>query len=87
MSGVGVKGASWVALGALLGLMNGCVGSFHKGAMPGEPAGASFAEIEGTRVRYIDRGQGPAVVLIHGFASALDTWTTVVPTLEKDHRV
>ncbi|RYE81858.1 MAG: alpha/beta fold hydrolase, partial [Myxococcales bacterium] len=50
-------------------------------------AGASFAEIEGTRVRYIDRGQGPAVVLIHGFASALDTWTTVVPTLAKDHRV
>jgi pimeloyl-ACP methyl ester carboxylesterase len=106
----------------------GCL-SFHRGPMPGEPAGARFAEIEGARVRYVDSGETPApatapvapqqaeaptdaaaasgvvapqqgdappaaataerptVVLIHGFASALDTWDTVRPVLEKTHRV
>ncbi len=29
----------------------------------------------------------PVAVLVHGFASALDAWGTVVPALEKTHRV
>ena len=55
--------------------------------MPGEPRTATFLEVDGARVRYVDRGTGPAVVLIHGFASALETWNGVIPLLEKDHRV
>jgi pimeloyl-ACP methyl ester carboxylesterase len=55
--------------------------------MPGEPAGATYVELEGTRVRYEDVGEGPAVVLVHGFASSLETWLTVAPVLEKAHRV
>jgi pimeloyl-ACP methyl ester carboxylesterase len=65
----------------------GCAGTFHRGPMPGEPKDATFLEIEGTRVRYTDRGEGPPVVLIHGFASSLETWITVAPVLEKKHRV
>ncbi|MCS6899242.1 MAG: alpha/beta fold hydrolase [Myxococcales bacterium] len=65
----------------------GCAGTFHRGPMPGEPKDATFLEIEGTRVRYTDRGEGPPVVLIHGFASSLETWLTVAPVLEKKHRV
>jgi pimeloyl-ACP methyl ester carboxylesterase len=35
--------------------------SFHKGALPGEPRDARFAEIEGARVRFIDtEGSEPA---------------------------
>lgn len=67
-------------------LQGGCLG-FHAGAMPGEPEGASFAELEGARVRYVDEGEGPAVVLIHGYASSLETWASVVPTLRERHRV
>lgn len=82
---------SWMVRGvalAALGLgASGCVGGFHSGPMPGEPKNATYAEIDGARVRYTDRGSGPAVVLIHGFASALDTWVTVMPELERDHRV
>jgi pimeloyl-ACP methyl ester carboxylesterase len=66
--------------------LTGCL-TFHKGAMPGEPAGASFVEVEGARVRYVDAGQGPAVVLLHGFASSLETWLTVMPALAQGHRV
>jgi len=74
----------------LASLTPGCV-SFHRGPMAGEPKDASFATIEGTRVHYVDRGHDqttkPPVVLIHGFASSLRAWATVMPLLEKDRRV
>ncbi len=68
----------------MLPLLAGCL-SFHSGAMPGEPKDATFANVSGVRVRYVDRGQrsAPVVVLLHGFASSLDTWDTVMPALEK----
>lgn len=75
-----------VALLAAAPSLAGCL-SFHQGPMPGEPKDATFLEVEGTRVRYTDRGEGPPVVLIHGFASSLETWETVVPELVKKHRV
>lgn len=63
--------------------------SFHKGALPGEPAEATWVTLNDTRVRYLDTGgPGPAVVMIHGFASSMDAWKPVVPTLVKSgHRV
>ncbi|MDB4998705.1 MAG: hydrolase, alpha/beta fold family [Myxococcaceae bacterium] len=65
--------------------MFGCM-SFHQGPMPGEPKAATFANVDGVRVRYVDSGTGPTVVLIHGFASSLETWATVMPSLA-GHRV
>jgi pimeloyl-ACP methyl ester carboxylesterase len=65
----------------------GCV-SFHQGPLPDEPTDASFAEVADTRVRYVDTGgDGPPVVLIHGFAASLDTWAAVMPALAANHRV
>jgi pimeloyl-ACP methyl ester carboxylesterase len=64
----------------------GCL-SFHEGPMPGEPPKATFAKLAGARVRYTDAGQGPPVVLIHGFASSLETWELLAPELVKTHRV
>jgi pimeloyl-ACP methyl ester carboxylesterase len=64
----------------------GCL-SFHAGPMPGEPKAAVFASVEGARVRYVDVGEGPPVVLVHGFASSLETWELVLPVLRKHHRV
>jgi pimeloyl-ACP methyl ester carboxylesterase len=68
--------------------------------MPGEPTNAKFAEIDGVRVRYVDtreeatssgpptpQEEKPTVVLVHGFASALDAWSPVMPALTKTHRV
>jgi pimeloyl-ACP methyl ester carboxylesterase len=48
--------------------------SFHPGPLPGEPEGATFAEIDGVRLRYVDAGKGEAVVFIHGFAASLEIW-------------
>jgi pimeloyl-ACP methyl ester carboxylesterase len=67
-------------------LVSGCL-SFHEGAMPGEPRKATYAKVEGARLRYLDVGQGPPVVLLHGFASSLETWDLLVPQLSKTHRV
>ncbi len=71
-----------------LPFLSGCL-TFHRGPLPGEPADATFTEVEGARVRYVDLGprDAPAVVLLHGFASALETWATVIPALAEKHRV
>ncbi len=84
-----------LAASALSG--TGCL-AFQSGAMPGEPRGATFAAIQGARVRYLDTADlepndrereraKPPVVLVHGFASSLETWVTVIPTLKRTHRV
>ena len=76
-----------LALPALLLLaLSGCL-AFHRGPMPGEPKGATYVELLGTRVRYEDVGEGPPVVLVHGFASSLENWLTVTPALRGSHRV
>ena len=74
------------ALGLLFAANGGCV-SYHQGPIGGEPKTAQFAEIDGVRVRYVDVGEGSPVVLVHGFASSLDTWGGVLPELSKKHRV
>ncbi|MFZ5443730.1 MAG: alpha/beta fold hydrolase [Myxococcota bacterium] len=72
---------------AVLGLaLSGCL-HFHTGPMPGEPKDATYLSVDGTRVRYVDVGEGPPVVLLHGFASSIENWLTVMPRLVKDHRV
>jgi pimeloyl-ACP methyl ester carboxylesterase len=76
-----------VALQLALACTAGCATGFHGGPMPGEPKEATFAEVGGSRVRYLDQGEGPAVVLIHGFASSLETWDDVIPKLLPHHRV
>ena len=67
-------------------MLQGCL-AFHRGPMPGEPKGATFASVDGVRLRYRDEGTGPTVILLHGFASSLETWDAVAPSLKKDHRV
>ncbi|MFO0761009.1 MAG: alpha/beta fold hydrolase, partial [Byssovorax sp.] len=78
--------ASLAAAALAAPLLAGCL-SFHQGAMEGEPKTARFAQVEGARVRYVDVGKGPPVVLIHGFASSLETWDFLIPELSKTHRV
>ncbi len=70
----------------MLTALTGCL-AFHRGAMPGEPK-ATYLDVAGARVRYVDAGEGPAVVLLHGFASSLEAWDGVIPRLlANGHRV
>ncbi len=56
---------------------------FHAGPLPGEPADATFTTVAGARVHYVDLGTGPAVVLLHGFASSLEVWSRLLPQLAR----
>jgi pimeloyl-ACP methyl ester carboxylesterase len=80
------RSSLFVVLGVLLHLLTGCM-AFHSGPLPGEPRTAAYAEVNGVRVRYVDVGEGTPIVLVHGFASSLETWNAVIPTLAKSHRV
>jgi pimeloyl-ACP methyl ester carboxylesterase len=71
---------------AALALCSGCL-AFHRGPMPGEPTSATYADVDGVRVRYVDVGEGPAVVMLHGFASSLETWAGIIPVLKQHHHV
>jgi pimeloyl-ACP methyl ester carboxylesterase len=49
-----------------------------------------FFDSNGVRIRYVEQGSGPPVVLLHGFSGSLDTgWveTGVLPKLATDYRV
>ena len=46
-----------------------------------------YENLTGMRVRYVRRGHGPALVLLHGLASSIYTWADVVPALAEDHDV
>jgi len=52
-------------------LASGCA-SFHAGPLPNPPADATFVDVDGIHVRYLDEGQGSPVVLLHGYSSSLD---------------
>ncbi len=52
-----------------------------------EPAGA-FADIDGTRLHYIDRGQGPPIVFLHGLGGNLLNFVpTLFPLLQDEFRL
>lgn len=46
-----------------------------------------YETLGGARVRYVRRGSGPPVVLLHGFASSIYTWKDVLPALAEAHDV
>jgi pimeloyl-ACP methyl ester carboxylesterase len=46
-----------------------------------------YETIDGLRVRYVRKGHGPPVVLLHGLASSIYTWKDVLPALATRHDV
>src|SRR5271154_1353626 len=46
-----------------------------------------YQTIHGYRRAYIDAGQGPALLLIHGIGDSSDSWRPVLEQLATDHRV
>ncbi len=46
------------------------------------PAGTGlqvhYVTVDGTRIRYVEQGTGPAVVLLHGLGASLYTWREVI---------
>lgn len=60
------------------------------GLLPLRPP--AFAEgarvsVDGVAVRYVQRGAGPDVLLIHGMAGTAEDWEALMPLLTPHHRV
>jgi pimeloyl-ACP methyl ester carboxylesterase len=89
------KRSSLVLGGTLLLLLALIVAARRYDNLPVEPGAwlesrgleARFETVDGHRLRYVRVGQGPAVVLVHGFASSLYTWKDVLPALSEGHDV
>jgi hypothetical protein len=63
------SGLASLATLALLATLSGCP-SFHAEPLPGAPADATFVDVDGVHVHYREWGQGPAVVMLHGFGAS-----------------
>jgi pimeloyl-ACP methyl ester carboxylesterase len=64
--------------------------ALHLFALDRVSAQDQFFDSNGVRIRYVEQGAGPPVVLIHAFSGNLDaSWvgTGVLPTLASDYRV
>lgn len=46
-----------------------------------------YADIDGARVCYIDEGQGPAIVMVHGLGGSMCNWAPTIEHFKKTHRV
>ncbi len=74
------------AAALLVVLLAGCP-KFHSGKLRNPPADAAFIEVDGVHMRYLDVGEGPVVVLLHGYGSAIESWHAIIPALKANHRV
>jgi len=78
---------------ALVGALAGALAVYDRPPVaPGTWLAAAGLEarhetVDGHRLRYVRAGSGPAVVLVHGFASSLYTWKDVIPALAAGHDV
>jgi len=78
---------------ALVGALAGALAVYDRPPVaPGAWLAAAGLEarhetVDGHRLRYVRAGSGPAVVLVHGFASSLYTWKDVIPALAAAHDV
>lgn len=82
-----MKSAATLAVAAVVAIaLCGCP-SYHAAKLPGTPANATFVDVDGVSVHYREQGQGPAIVLIHGYGASLESWAGVAPILAAQHRV
>jgi pimeloyl-ACP methyl ester carboxylesterase len=49
--------------------------------------GGEYVPVDGTRIRYLSRGCGPPVLLIHGLGQSLEVWWFNIGPLSEHYRV
>jgi len=48
---------------------------------------SSYRKVDGVNLHYVKGGQGPLVVLVHGFGQSWYEWHTLMPLLARDRTV
>jgi len=54
--------------------------------LPGYPFESHYVEIEGMRVHYVDEGQGPPVLMLHGEPTWSYLYRKMIPPIARRHR-
>src|SRR5262252_3340978 len=57
------------------------------GPKAGEPVASRFAKIEGKRLHYLTAGQGPALILLHGYTQTSRMWRPLIYKLKDKFNV
>ncbi len=69
-------------------LVAGCARVPAPSASLEPPLGAQQTfDYHGVKINYYEAGQGPPIILLHGFGACAYTWRFLAPELAKDHRV
>ena len=50
------------------------------------PYDKAFVEVAGSRLAYVDEGEGPVVLFVHGNPTSSYLWRNVIPHVADDHR-
>jgi len=64
-------------------LLLGCVAQLHAA----DPLEHGFVDSDGVKIHYVTSGEGPLLVMIHGFPDYWYTWRDQIPALAKHFKV
>jgi pimeloyl-ACP methyl ester carboxylesterase len=53
----------------------------------GSAISSRSAQVEGVKLHYLTAGQGPAVILLHGYTQTSRMWKPIIPLLAEEFRV
>lgn len=81
------RATAGVALLAIACLAGGCVELVAYERLIAEVPPERFLAIDGRKVYYEDQGEGPAVLLVHGFGASSYAWREVAADLAAEYRV
>ena len=51
------------------------------------PYASKYVDVNGSRMHYVESGEGPTIVLVHGNPTSSYLWRNVIPQLDQAHRV
>ena len=74
---------------ALIGaiLLSGIMTRVAHRAADGDPIASLERRAGGTTFHYLAAGEGPPLILLHGFTETAEMWRAVMPRLAREHRV
>lgn len=58
-----------------------CFPAMAQTAAPAKTIDSGFSEVEGIKLHYLTAGNGPAVILLHGYAETSRMWRPLIPKL------
>ncbi len=62
--------------------------SFQKGSLEHtDNWQGEFIDIDGEKIRYIQKGKGKDVLLIHGMPGSIEDWQPIIDSLSKTHKI